>query len=676
MSLPLVPDVWRVLFLYLDQHHVFKLRCIGDRRVAGLIERRESAFYFGAGIEAKLAWPKRISKDSELRILEVNMDSESYDIISPYPSCILPQKLVYLKLRLCAGVRQFVVSDVADAPSKIAQLDEMLPLLRYLDIFGSLGSLHYVAPTSVTHLVSGFSYHHGSVPLPPNLISLDCQINKIEFLDALPLSLESLKLHTYIPIRDFSEASRLQRLVNLKALTYTCVSYKQLSGPAILRQLLQLPRTLTSLRLEGFSFEDDLRFPDWLPKSLVSLYVEANIPIGHYSSLPRSLKHVVSRNGTYSGKLIQEHRWDISGGNYRRGKVIPPSDVFGLGDDRLQTGLFEAGLEPLPPALQHLRLGTFAPAHVPDWMEQLSTHFTPGLTSLDMRCTSRIDASQFVHLPVTLTLLNFEGITLPKVKHLHRLPKLRTLGLYGGILTTSIARAIPLTITALTLAQVALITKGHFNVNGDPTKFERCHQRSPQIAPLGLLPPRLQSFTLIPSNGHPYWDQKLTDILQIIPYSNLETLIIDLKSDTLFKAFDVFLRFGNLKHLFYNYPNQEAPASFAKLFACLPPSLTALHVPDAFWRLPRWSPPGADPTLSPVPSPPLLRFVNAWEASIRVHFGSNLRFPLEYIEFSQAHSVLTTCRSSRAIAERYRAPLANPLDHLYKPSVFSFVTPQ
>ena len=695
MSVPLNPDIWRLIFIYLEHTDIHKLRCIGDRSVAGLVVRRESSFYVERHHrgQAHNIWPCSLSQASDLRILEVVHLCQCFSFspaLTPPPSPAMSHKLVYLKVHSCNfGVSPFVIANASLAKARIAELDVMLPHLRYLNCYDNHRQGLYVAPSSVTHfviLVTGACPLDPLVPLPPHLISLECTVDSMLFLEHLPISIESIRLKFALYDRAFPKASHLLRLVNLKEMELYSFNYVGRLTIEDLPDLLALPPKLTNLRLLEFELDEALLMSDWLPKSLVSLYIEVPFPASAYSLLPRTLQHLTSRNS--KAQLVHEHRWDISGGNVRRSKVVQPlpHDIEG----RLENGLLEAGLEPLPPALQHLRLGAFAPAHIPNWMEQLSTHFVPGLTSLDMRCTSSIESSQFVHLPVTLTLLNFEGVTLPKVKHLHRLHQLVSLGLYGGILTTSIAKALPRAITALTLAQVALITKGHYCVSAH-TEYLTYSETSPQISPLGHLPAHLRSLKLLPSAEDTYWETKLTAILEIIPSQTLETLIIDIKrsADSDFcQECDVLLRFNKLKHFFWNTPSYTPnykPSNWnmqtsAKLLTVLPPSLTALCVPNCIWASPRWSKNNQDPTLSPNQAPPLLRYIGGddWENSTLVHYGIPFHRFEEYSVFSERHSILTTCRSSRTISYRYTGgsedgKTPDPLGHLYRPAAKAFL---
>lgn len=676
----LILDVWHLVFFYLDEPHVLKFKLTGDKRVANLIERRISGFFIAEQIE-KLPWPKSVSEWSELRILVVSNMKASHDVPHQLVAMQYPPTLVALTLDVALAASPFNLRELPYEPNILEALDSVLPSLRLLRCNG-LPRGYWIVPSKVTH----FHAHEGtfdpSIPLPHSLALLEVNYSDGS-LPRLPTSLESVKTSFKKPNLHFDNMDIFHltsSLTQLKELDVTCFD---VNNALTLNQLQQIPRSVTILNLDCFNIPDSIKLADWLPPALISLHLTAYISPLQYESLPRSLTYLTNCLYSRSFGLVMEHQWDlIRGYNFYRFAKLWSKEIGMEVPDNFSEN-FKKTLCQIPPSFKRIRLAGFPPGLMCEWMEPLSTHFNPGLTSLDMRSTNVKD-SQFVHLPLTLTDLNFEGVTLPKVKHLHRLPKLVSIGFYGGTLTTSIAQAIPASVSNLTLSHIALITKGVHYPSSDPNVPVKYSTTAPQTSALFNLPALLKSLTIIPAPDHVYWAESLISIISVLPSAELETLIVDIKtkisSDTPERWLDPsypltpsnanstyspLLRFSKLRHLFLDCSRRSPVLHLTRhcLLPILPPSLTALHLPTEYWSQPETIFIDSRTTVQSK-LPASLCYFNAT-------FGSDLRY---YYEWPQHYSVLHSKRMMQdSSSHLYRIDYPDPSAGSFVKSYQSFL---
>lgn len=405
------------------------------------------------------------------------------------------------------------------------------------------------------------------MPLPAGLLTLDAsQINIGRYRIALlPCTLEKLQIGS-VPVVFETDSTdgglfagkNLSNLVELSVLDAS-----RLDSNFVVRGL---PKTLTSLSLSSKRPTDPMI--SWMPPKLTSLHTSFCIYPSQYAQLPRTLAQVSSNRLRDSTPAYQ--RWEIAGGKdpamYSRFR--PPSErhTHPLAGDSESEG----GLLSLPPALKHLQIGTHPPKHMPDFLTHLSSHFINGLTSLDMRSTRDLHSSQFVHLPVTLTQIKFQDISLPKVQNLRHLVRLIDLGLWSGMLTTAISKALPSWIKTLTLFHISLITKGFYHPSGDPKAAVLYSADAPHMKSLSHLPAGLDTLQIVPCQSCRYWTFKLPEILDHIPADRIESLVLDFATRSQISippslAVSVsrcLTRFKGLRHLYWNpMINEQAKAN-------------------------------------------------------------------------------------------------------------------
>ena len=597
----LTPDVWNLIFFFLDDEYIQKLCQAGDSRMISLVERRTSAFF--PDIEKTgLPWLNTLSRSLEVRLLSISAIRDIYvrrtTEITALEAIFWPRHLVSLSLFGYYSGVPFLVPQETELVPQIKLLDESMPNLRYCRVKGPHFYEGFWALPSRLLLFSGSTGRFtAQTPWPAgltslNLKSIDCP--KLP-LKTLPATLESLKIGSigYTPGNSagasFMEGCHFPNLAELE------VGFcRQIDSDWLVRTL---PRSLTflSIRCRRPSISTRL----WIPPNLRSLHTSYGFLPSEYRFLPRSLTRISTNHCSLD--MPADQRWIVCGGQdyeVHDSFLYAPQRYNLPAAPKAQLGESDGGFLDIPPALQHLRLGSKLPKYTPDCLKQLSTHFIHGLTSLDMRNTNA-EAFQLEHLPITLTALKAEALTLPKIKALAKLTQLANLGLWHGKLTTQIAKAIPRWIKSLTLFHVSLITKGHHFPTSEPNKYVHYTVHSPCVRPFSFLPAGLITLELIPDQNYIYWDYALPDILGLIPAERLENLILDyddklrnrsahMSSFSIVYALDRFL---SLRHLYWSAKLvKEVPERGSKgeketvdVFASvpLPPLIEALRLPSA-----------------------------------------------------------------------------------------------
>lgn len=597
MAAGLMLDVWRLILFYLDEPHYIKLGSTGDRGLMKLLERRNSGFFIHHNL-AKFSWPKQASEWSDLRLLVVSKVYGQARVLPSMDTFKLPPSLVFLEISTQLPNNIFALPTAPSNLDYLKELDAMLPCLRYLDCASGYEAGYWIFPSSVTHLLVSHGILDPSIPLPPNLIALDVNYAG-GALPQLPSTLESLSV-AFSPGPSHIKRTDLYQLIAPLAHLNELKLIENSSERLSLSQLLLIPHSVTILSLASRKLVEGLALAEWLPPRLISLHLDAIISPSQYHSLPRSLTYLSNAFRGRPYAITTEAQWKVTGRQQGGHQHVRDDIGAEVTHQSSEIRYFEDRLRDIPPSFKRLRLAPCVHLPAPTWIEQLSTYFTPGLTSLDMRNTSFIADSQFAHLPVTLTQLYFQGVTLPKTKLLSRLRQLNTLGLHGGTLTTSIALALPNSITSITLFHVALITKGVHYPSADPNEPVKFSQWSPQLLSISSLPPRLKSLTILPSPSQLYWSECLVSIITVLPAYQLETLIIDIKMKTKFSlperwenfssllasttdnsTYAPLLRFTRLKHLFLDCSTRGPALQLIRhsLLPALPTSLTALHLP-------------------------------------------------------------------------------------------------
>lgn len=570
----MTPEVWNLIFFFLDDIHEQKLCLTGDKSMEKLLEHRTSSFC--SHLREHASWRDSLASLSRLRILQLRGANDLSDrqSVPSLEAISWPKTLVNLSLPGNYYNFPFLVFDPTEIGPHIEKLDNMFPNLRILSAKGRYyeNKNWWTLPSRLTHF-SGRCGRIADNSLPSGLISLNIKYVEAN-LPRLPATLEKLQVDTMQRFLGETLNPDLLDALAFPELRELLIGHcTELQADWLFRKL---PKTLTMLSIH--CRRPSLPTIAWIPPKLRSLHTSYGILPSEYRELPRSLTRVST--GYRRVLLNADPRWEVAGGIdplVHNTQEFPSRPTL----TRL-SGSSSGGLLDIPPALQHVRIGSTPPEHMPDFLEHLSTHFIPGLTSLDMRTTRNIDSSQFAHFPVTLTSLKFQAISLPKVKLLSRLPKLVKLGLWSGTLTTSIAKAIPDRIKFLTLHHIALITKGYHQPSGDPTQHVRYSESAPQMTALSYLPAGLTSLEIIPSSNHTYWAHSLPSILQQLPAEHLQHLALDFGlcyavSDVSRPEIPALGRFQSLRHLFWRVLLDSG--SVAVDLSPLSPHLEALFLP-------------------------------------------------------------------------------------------------
>lgn len=536
-------DNWKLILFFLDEVHIHRLRCTGDKIILRLLERRESAFYFA--YHARFPkWPITPTEGPNLRVVDIAGRSNIRIEMPSLHEMHLGAKLVKLKMLLgYSSDSPFLTEVDSFIPAKVALLDSVLPSLRYLSAHSMSNSLCWTLPSKLAHFHGRSGQVSERIPLPAGLTSFNgyritMYANSWKML---PTGLERLKMghrtDSIQPTKLFDMPIPLERFHNLKILEVFPSAHLSRSSTWSEEGLSRmLPRGLISLALEHIpvALSPSANLSSWLPPCLTNLYLVNPIPPHFYSALPRSLTQVTFRHrSTEVAPLF----WDISipSDASKQPKLEDATQSIDINPrqhhqtDSSKIFYFDKNpILSIPPCIKHLHLAATRPYHTHASLKVISSHFTPSLTSLDMSRTIVSD-SEFAYLPATLTRLLFHVVTLPKARHLSSMTRLCDLAIYGGTLTCSISKALPPSVTSLTLHHVALITKGYHHPYGYIKKHVKYSESSPQMKALSSLPSRLTSFTLVASPGHKYWASQMAYIIDYIPSDWLETLVLDMQ---------------------------------------------------------------------------------------------------------------------------------------------------
>lgn len=555
-------EPWQQVLFYLDELDVIRLHLSGDRVVQKVLETRHSAC-LPAGYFQIDKRPSIFPGLQSLRRLELDADHQIR--IAPLDDLNWPSTLVVLRIDIGLRSHPFKVNSVDAIPARSRELELQFPVLAEFYCKRPLGWC--VFPSSLTTLELGTSSPSDeALSLLSRLVTLKLQGSYFAGdLTVLPTTMENLSVLWHTDRVANVMRQQLPHFAHsLKTLSFYSGGWKPTEEDLSCLYVLQ---RLESLQIKEVRLPKDLNFRNILPPRLTSLSLDQPVPPSQYEQLPRTIRKV-----TYLHRVIEtvNIKWDLN-----NAKVCD-----------------------LPPALEIVRLASAVPPNQSKTTLEGFQHFSR-LTTFDMRWTS-VKASEYRHLPPTITSLHLHAVTLPKARLLSELfPKLADVGLYGGTLTKSIAKCLPRNLRSLTLSHLALVTKGHYHPSGDPMKPESYSSASnPQLGALAELPPRLNSFTLFVSIAHKYWSTHLGTILCKLPFaSTLLTLILDygtrICTENTFVQWSTqtengenepepesFSRFEHLQHLALSSRNL---ARTDDILLFLPRSLVALQLPESAW---------------------------------------------------------------------------------------------
>lgn len=471
LAMLLVSDVWQLILPHLSVLDIHLLKCSGARSMLRELSRRKTALFCCARIP--LAWPSDVTPNalfSDLSIVIrhsiVGADRLKYkDFVDIHK---LPRHLVTLKLNLITDSLPFI-SFGGGSTSRIQQeFSECLPNLLNLSIHLHDTGAEWVIPDSVTRF-DGSGAHFTRGCLPPGLRYFDAGTRHMtaEFWASMPLTLESI------------DNGNLDELRTLPHLTHFHGRY---SSPS--RNSTQLTSKFPSLTSLALIYGPYAPLTEWMPPKLTSLEYFSTIMSTEVSLLPRSLTKIW--NNLYCSEPF----------------TFAPIDIPSL-----------------PPALRWLKLQKlYDKKLIPS---DLMNTFPSGLTYLDAPWVL-IRPEQIAKLPHTLTSLHTHNLTTRAASNLVCLPRLTELGMYGGTLEAKIAKLLPRQLSSLTLCQVALRTKGHYQAPGS-SEYILYSATNPQLSAFKHLPPLLSKLVLVAHGDHAYYIKVASKILEMLP-STLQTL--------------------------------------------------------------------------------------------------------------------------------------------------------
>lgn len=544
MSSALSNDLWQLILSLLDERYIYKLRCSGDKGVLQSISKMKSAVYYS--IKPPSSWPSRVTKDSPLDELSIGIADHLREtrFIPLKKSMVLskfPRNLRTLWLAVVTDDSPFGVHDLSFYNSFKQAIDLHFPHLTKLALFG-LQAQFWALPSSVTDLtMSGAPI---AEHLPRHLRRLKCNGGYGGLCGSLnlPKTLEWVEI---------SQHGNIGKMPPLPSLAHYSGDYLHEGST---KPLAERFPCLTSLRLRGAP----LKSIDWIP---------ASIRVLHLPSLP---PHLTSS--------------------------LPPHLTLWTQGDREKPQvptIYAKDLHALPRYLSKIIVSPqIHPSFITaSWMDHLPKH----LVFLDIRWYI-VTPEQMASFPTTLTSLHVHNVRGKSIAHLQNL---NSLALYGGLLTAQVLKALPRGLQSLTLTEVALRTKGHYQRPGE-TEHRRYSTKDPQWSTLKHLPRSLTKFVITPLKSHSYFLEDLSILLNLLPVQ-LQVLGLKFKGSTFVSELsshsnaadssvaDVpssqsldLLRFRHLEHLYFGVQvlGKSPP---------LPPSLTALYmffIPDPLDSLP------------------------------------------------------------------------------------------
>lgn len=542
MAPPLASDVLQLVFSYLHEGHLYKLRCSGDKWMLHELGKPKSATFITAILPK--CWPSYIGAETPLHQLSLSIAPKMPTI--KYKNFLdltrMPRTLRSLSLTLKNENLPFIVHDLSFCQAYKNAIATALPLLETLRIYADYAGGWWVVPDSITHLeLSGSNMVSSN--LPPKIRRLTLPFSDETANLSLPASLE------------WFDGGNLDTLSALPQLTHFSGRYSAKTKPKAMHAKFPALQSLvlyyTPLHIS--------KVCSWLPPTLTSMNIEQSVPSEEYADLPRSLTHWT--RGVSSTSFI----------------YLDPKNVAALPRTLLDVRLFSnLDKETLPTDI----IASLPPKLVEFYATQVA-----------------VDPSTFQFLPPTVTKLgihNFKG----GISHLKSLIELT---LYGGTLSVNVAKSLPRSLVTLTLEEVAIRTKGHYKKPGD-ANYSRFSKSNPQFTALSHLPPLLSKIVISPHPDHEYYFKMPLEMLYHLPKSieeigmlyhhktiSMKTPTSTTSGSTPVTPTAVFSRLHRLKHLFFS-AEQATPEEAEEMIQQLPRTIVALYVlsalPTAAWRLP------------------------------------------------------------------------------------------
>ena len=539
----LVSDIWQLILPNLEEKHIHKLRCSGDRFLRYEVLKLKSAHY-DVRLLPRVCRPPSVSSESRLENLSISVEESMMGANRiKYKNFMsmdwMPRTLRRLKLVIDTDNLPFVLHSMGSFSQLREQFDDCVPNLEHLTLYLRATGGYWALPKSVTFFDGkGAAFPFGC--FPPHLRHIVmAHVPSTDVFTSLPKTIESMASNSG---PDFAKIY-LNNLPALPALTSFSGSLDVSQGTNI----AQYFPMLTYLKLDMYQ---EMNFNS-LPPLLTSLHLSYRVPPLAYPLLPRNLTKI-----TYGYNLEREHIHECAVDKIH---LLPRS----LRYIRIKNALY---LSKLPKTLFTLDL----PSH---------------LVYLDMSWVARDPKVHSLSLlPPSLTTLHIHNLTADKDSNISHLKLLTTLRLRGGTLTSRIAKSMPRTLLHLYLSRVSL-------------RRAQSPKGSYQTAAFKHIPRFLASFGLSGSE-HCYISQ-LNDILNLVP-STIESLMIGcwatvpefpLMGDQ--EERSCFKRFIHLKNLSF-WPELDHPESqkwHTAMVKQLPDTLEALYVPNFRKEACQWIPP-------------------------------------------------------------------------------------
>ena len=479
----LISDIWQLIIPLLSPQSIHRLRCSGDRLIIRDLSRRKNGSFDCHQVPS--SWPSEVTSDANFQSLNITIRT-ALTHINPirYKSFIdiqkMPKMLVTLRLKLYVDSLPFLTYGGHDPADSQAAFAVYLPNLRDLTLLLHNTGGQWLLPNSLTRFEGvGANWVPGC--LPPGLIHLKNGGGYAPhgFWSTLPLTLEIV------------EGGRFDEMTSLPRLAHFRGSYEQgIHPPEFFSSLFP---SLTSFEV---TYGPYTALAVWLPPNLTFLNLDHHLRRVEITSLPPTLTELKI------GTTGQHH--------------FHPLDV-----------------PLLPPALRILKLSPFmAKKELPP---TVMSNLPSGLVTLEAPWVL-ITPEQISTLPPTLTELHIHNLCCKGASKLSHLPLLTKLGLYGGTLQANIAKALPRRLSSLTLDQVALRTKGHYQVPGS-SEYLRYSAKNPQLSVLKHLPQLLSELFIVARSADDYLKNHRDQVLELLP-KTLRTLGLRIATDSVYNHYN------------------------------------------------------------------------------------------------------------------------------------------
>lgn len=554
-------EFWNPVLPFLTELECGRLRMCGDKNLTRVLLSRKRLVFCSQEKRVFKVWPTAMLQAMpSLSYLEIILPTARFftDRASKappvgYEARNLPSTLEVIKFDFFGSTAPFVRDLKDDHAAKVAALDVFLPNLKTLCLLSNAQTMLWTIPSSVTHFEDRSLLSQRLGALPPNITYLDAHTTNLQGPSEYkwPSTLISLFVPKNAPFASFA---------NLPNLTRLHTHYRM--------PVEAIPPSLTSLACMTVA-----NIENGIPPSLTELYLCLWPDAALINALPPSI--------TILGRKVEPF-------HSRLEDVIPISLWPSLPPRLVATRLF---MHDKPP-------------------KEFFSLLPSSLTRLEIP-HARLGIEHWKLLPTNLVHAALPYFNATNARYVSRLTGLRTLALYGGLVTARlISKKFPPGITSLKLIGVGIDTRTQSRYRKDFKFTAEDSLKMDLSAFQNTLPPSLTKLEIYHAKNHEYYYTHAREIYSALPTS-LETLILGYnvtKSSTYVSSRgtrglfvecphldvqsqlfgcsrenggcqaqrdnDVFTRLQKLKHLFFVSPVES------KIFGPFPPlpqSLTCLR---------------------------------------------------------------------------------------------------